>query len=63
MRSEFFGADGAIHIAMQGNKAPRLDHSPKLVEKMNRERKICLTCTKKKCNGYCENFSKRGKKQ
>ena len=58
MKTKYFGADGVVHTVRLEDKAPRLDHSPKFIEKMNRERKICLNCTKKKCSGYCEYFKK-----
>lgn len=66
MRSNFFSADGAIHITRAYDK-PRAshsletNHSPGMIEKINRERDVCLNCTKEKCSGSDKCFNKHRK--
>lgn len=48
MRRKYFSADGVIHTAISEDKAPRLDHSPRIIEKMNQDKNVCLNCKKKK---------------
>jgi hypothetical protein len=61
VRRKYFSADGVIHTAISEDKAPRLDHSPQVIEKMNRDKNVCLNCKKKKCNGSEECFNEQRK--
>lgn len=73
MRSNFFSADGAIHITRAYDKplkercgtgyGANVKHTPKVIERMNRDRDVCLNCTKENCDGSDECFREQKKRR
>lgn len=54
----YLSNSGIISLAPQQEECSEQKRvNPLIIEYENKLRDFCLNCTKKKCRGYCKNFS------